>query len=42
MLRARGRRLEAWQCLAPVYDWFREGLDTPDLAEARGLLRELS
>jgi hypothetical protein len=24
--------------LAPIYDWFTEGLDAPDLAEARELL----
>jgi hypothetical protein len=24
--------------LAPIYDWFAEGLDAPDLAEARELL----
>jgi hypothetical protein len=42
MLRTRGERQEAQQCLAPVYDWFREGLDTPDLVDARSLLRELS
>jgi class 3 adenylate cyclase/predicted ATPase len=42
MLRARGQRQEARLCLAPVYDWFREGLDTPDLIDARNLLRELS
>jgi predicted ATPase len=42
MLRNRGRRQDARECLTPVYDWFREGLDTPDLEDARALLRELS
>ena len=35
ILRFHGRRQEARQCLAPVYGWFREGLDTPDLRDAR-------
>jgi predicted ATPase/class 3 adenylate cyclase len=42
MLRQRGERLKARECLAPVYEWFREGLDTPDLLDARALLRDLS
>jgi hypothetical protein len=28
--------------LAPVYDWFTEGLDTLDLKEAKALLDELA
>jgi len=36
------RRREALEILAPVYGWFTEGLDTPDLAEAKSLLDELS
>jgi hypothetical protein len=27
--------------LAPIYGWFTEGFDTPDLQEAKGLLAEL-
>jgi hypothetical protein len=27
--------------LAPVYGWFTEGFDTPDLKEAKALLGEL-
>jgi predicted ATPase len=27
--------------LAPVYGWFTEGFDTPDLKEAKALLEEL-
>jgi hypothetical protein len=30
----------ARQLLAPVYDWFTEGLDTPDLKAARALLAD--
>jgi predicted ATPase len=37
-----GRREEARELLAPVYDWFTEGLDTADLKEAKGLLDELT
>jgi hypothetical protein len=28
--------------LAPVYDWFTEGIDTADLKEAKALLAELA
>ena len=28
--------------LAPTYEWFTEGLDTPDLKEAKALLDELA
>jgi predicted ATPase len=39
--RDQGKRAEARELLAPVYDWFTEGFDTRDLKEARGLLEEL-
>jgi tetratricopeptide (TPR) repeat protein len=39
---AQGRRREARDLLAPVYEWFAEGLDTAPLVEARELLEELS
>jgi hypothetical protein len=32
---------EARDLLAPVYGWFTEGFDTPDLIEARKLLELL-
>jgi DNA-binding winged helix-turn-helix (wHTH) protein/predicted ATPase len=38
----QGKRTEARALLAPVYDWFTEGLDTADLQEARALLEELA
>ncbi len=38
----QGRRTEARELLAPVYRWFTEGFDTPDLVEAKALLDELS
>lgn len=38
----QGRRVEARDLLAPVYGWFGEGLDTPDLKEAKTLLVGLS
>jgi predicted ATPase len=34
----RGRRAEAVALLAPVYDWFTEGLDTKPLIEAKEVL----
>jgi TOMM system kinase/cyclase fusion protein len=37
----QGKRAEARELLAPVYDWFTEGFDTADLQEARTLLEEL-
>jgi predicted ATPase len=36
------RRAEARGLLAPVYGWFTEGFDTPDLKEAKALLDELA
>jgi len=39
--RDQGRRTEARDLLAPVYGWFTEGFDTPDLKEAKALLDEL-
>jgi predicted ATPase len=39
--RDQGRRAEARDLLAPVYGWFTEGFDTPDLQEAKALLGEL-
>jgi len=40
--RDQGHRDEARDLLAPVYGWFTEGFDTPDLKEAKALLDELS
>ena len=37
----QGRHAEARDQLAPVYGWFTEGFDTPDLKEAKALLDEL-
>ena len=34
----QGRGSAAHMLLAEVYDWFSEGLDTPDLREAAALL----
>jgi class 3 adenylate cyclase len=42
MLRDQGKRTEARDLLAPVYDWFTEGFDTPDLIEAKALLDALN
>ena len=38
----QGRRAEARDLLAPVYGWFTEGFDLPDLVEAKALLDELA
>ena len=37
-MRDQGRASEAQDLLAPVYGWFTEGFDTPDLREAKALL----
>jgi predicted ATPase len=42
LLRQQGKREEARETLAEVYDWFTEGFDTADLREAKTLLDELS
>ena len=39
--RDQGRHAEARDLLAPIYGWFTEGFDTPDLKEAKALLDEL-
>ena len=36
--RDQGERGKAHDLLAPVYGWFTEGFDTPDLREAKALL----
>jgi len=37
----QGWRAEARDLLAPVYGWFTEGFDTPDLKDAATLLFDL-
>jgi class 3 adenylate cyclase/predicted ATPase len=39
--RDQGRLAEARDLLAPVYGWFTEGFDTPDLKDAKVLLDQL-
>ena len=38
----QGKCAEARDLLAPIYGWFTEGFDTPDLKEAKALLDALS
>jgi predicted ATPase len=38
----QGKQAAAYDLLAPVYGWFTEGFDTPDLQEAKALLAALS
>ncbi len=38
----RGHRQNAHRILVPIYKWFTEGRDTPDLEEAKTLLLELA
>jgi len=42
LCRDQGRRAEARDLLTPVYGWFTEGFDTPDLKEWKALLDELT
>ena len=42
MWQQHDRGAEARALLAPIYDWFTEGLGTRDLVEARGLLEQLN
>jgi predicted ATPase len=37
----QGKHAEARNLLAPVYNWFTEGFDAPDLKDAKALLAEL-
>ena len=39
--RDQGKRDKARELLAPIYGWFTEGFDTPDLKQAKALLDEL-
>jgi len=39
---SQGKRVEARELLAPVYEWFTEGFDTADLIDAKTLLDELT
>ena len=40
--RDQGKRGEAHDLLAPIYRWFAEGFDTPDLKESKALLDGLT
>ncbi len=37
-----GKKTEARDLLAPVYNWFTEGFDTADLKDAKALLDKVS
>ena len=41
LLSDQGKRQNARDLLAPIYDWFTEGFDTSDLRKAKALLGEL-
>jgi tetratricopeptide (TPR) repeat protein len=38
----QGKRAEARELLGPIYNWFTEGFDAPDLKDAKALLGELA
>ena len=40
--RDQGQQNDARELLAPIYSWFTEGFDTPDLNQAKALLVELA
>jgi predicted ATPase len=37
----QGKRVAAYELLAPLYSWFTEGFDTADLQEAKALIEGL-
>jgi class 3 adenylate cyclase/predicted ATPase len=37
-----GKRMEARDLLGPIYHWFTEGFDAPDLMDAKALLEQLT
>ena len=39
---SQGKKKEAHEMLAAIYNWFTEGFDTKDLQEAKTLLQELN
>jgi hypothetical protein len=41
LLLRRGQRAEARELLVPLYNWFTEGLDSPDLKRARTVIEEI-
>ena len=41
LLQSLDRRDEGCRCLTPVYEWFNEGFESPDLVEAERLLEQL-
>jgi predicted ATPase len=41
LYREQDRPADARSVLAPVYNWFTEGFDTPDLKEAKAILEDL-
>jgi predicted ATPase len=40
--RDQGKIADAQALLAPIYNWFTEGFDAPDLIDAKALLSELA
>lgn len=40
--RKQGRKVEAQRIVAESYNWFKEGLETPDLQEARKIVEQMS
>jgi hypothetical protein len=42
LLRRQSKHDDAENLLRPVYGWFSEGLDAPDLVTARAVLEDIS
>ncbi len=40
--RDQGKPSKALDVLGPIYNWFTEGFDAPDLRDAKALLDELA
>ena len=42
LYRGRNHHTKACDLLAPIYQWFTEGFDTPDLIKAKTILDEIA
>jgi predicted ATPase len=38
----QGQQAEARELIVPIFDWFTEGFDTPDLKDARAMIKDLA
>jgi predicted ATPase len=41
LLKNRGERIQAYELLHPIYEWFTQGFETTDLKSAKRLIEQL-